>query len=352
VSPLDRTGVLLINLGTPDSPRVADVRRYLREFLSDPRVLDMPGPLRFGLLNFAILPFRPRRSAAAYASIWTDEGSPLLVHSQALAAGVARELGDGFQVELGMRYGQPGIQPALERLERADVSRIVVLPLFPQYASSSGGSAVAAVLRWAEGRWNVPSLEILPPFYAEPGFVACLAERLRTSLEDFEADHVLFSFHGLPERQIRKSDPGGQHCFATDACCAEITSVNRSCYRAQCFATTRAVVRELGLSPESYSVAFQSRLGRTPWIRPFTDEVLPELAARGVRQLAITCPSFVADCLETVEEIGIRARAQWSSLGGKELRLVPCLNTTPLWIQTLAHWLRPTTKGTSQLADN
>jgi ferrochelatase len=265
---------------------------------------------------------------------------------------VARELGDGFQVELGMRYGQPGIQPALERLERAGVSRIVVLPLFPQYASSSGGSAVAAVLRWAEGRWNVPSLEILPPFYAEPGFVACLAERLRTSLEDFEADHVLFSFHGLPERQIRKSDPGGQHCFATDACCAEITSVNRSCYRAQCFATTRAVVRELGLSPESYSVAFQSRLGRTPWIRPFTDEVLPELAARGVRQLAITCPSFVADCLETVEEIGIRARAQWSSLGGKELRLVPCLNTTPLWIQTLAHWLRPTTKGTSQLADN
>ena len=340
MSPERPTGVLLVNLGTPDSPRAGDVRRYLREFLSDPRVLDMPAALRWALLNLVILPARPRRSAAAYASIWTERGSPLLVHTRDLAAGLARELGDGFRVEHGMRYGRPGLRDALERLEAAGVGRMLVLPLFPQYASSSGGSALAAVLRWAEGRWNVPVLQILPPFYDEAGFVACLAERLHTTLRDFDADHVLFSFHGLPERHIRRSDPSGRHCFASEACCAGITPANAHCYRAQCFATARAVAHRLELPAERTSVAFQSRLGRTPWIRPFTDEVLPELAARGVRRLAITCPSFVADCLETLEEIGIRARAQWDEVGGKELRLVPCLNAAPAWIDTLARWLR------------
>lgn len=336
-------GVLLVNLGTPDSPSVSDVRRYLREFLSDPRVIDISRPARWLLLNAVILPFRPRRSAVAYASIWSAEGSPLLVHSRALAAGVAKALGPGFRVELAMCYGRPGIAEALDRLDAQGVERIVVLPLFPQYAASSSGSALEAVYREAGRRWNVPAIEAIPPFYAAPAFLRALGELARPQLEGFRPDHVLWSFHGLPERHVRKSDRTGAHCLARQDCCAAIGEANRDCYRAQCFATARGLAALLGLPRERWSVAFQSRLGRTPWIRPYTDERLPELARADVRRLALACPSFVADCLETLEEIGIRARAQWKECGGEELLLVPCLNAHPLWVETLAGWIRTRT---------
>jgi len=335
-------GVLLINLGSASSPRVRDVRRYLREFLRDPYVLDIPSISRWLLLQLVILPFRSSKTAAAYAKIWSEAGSPLLVHGRALRDGIAKTLGPGFSVELGMRYGEPSIAEAGERLIRSGVQRITVVPLFPQFATSSTGSALAQVCRLAVG-WNPKELRAIDAFYAHPGFIDALAAVSRPELDAFRPDHVLMSYHGLPERHIRKSDPERRHCLETPDCCARIGSVNPSCYRAQCFATSRALAAALELSPDRYSVAFQSRLGRTPWIRPHTHVVLPELAARGARRLAVVCPSFVADCLETLEEIGLRARAQWLELGGEDLLLVPCLNAHPVWVEALARIVREQT---------
>lgn len=333
-------GVLLVNLGTVNSPRVRDVRRYLREFLSDPRVLDISRAARWALVHGIILPFRSRTTAAAYAKIWSTAGSPLLVHSLAQRDGVAKQLGPGFMVELGMRYGAPSIADALQCLLQARTEGITVVPLFPQFAASSTGSALARVFQLAARTWNAPQLRTLGPFYMHPGFIDALAAVTSPALDAFGPDHVLLSYHGLPERQIRKSDPSGRHCLIEADCCASVSRVNSCCYRAQCFATSRALATALGLSRGAYSVSFQSRLGRTPWIKPYTDVVLPELAARGVRRLAVACPSFVADCLETLEEIGMRARAQWRELGGEELQLVPCLNAHPLWIESLARMIR------------
>ena len=335
-----RTGVLLANLGTPDSPGVRDVRRYLREFLGDPRVLDMPALTRWLLLNLVILPFRPRASARAYAQVWTPQGSPLRVHGAALRDGVAKALGQDYVVALGMRYGEPSIGSALEQLAQADVARVLALPLFPQYSTAATGSAVAKIHEELERATHLPPIELLGSFYADPGFIASFAEVARPHLEEFRPDFVLFSYHGLPERQVRATDASQSHCLERADCCDAVAAVNRNCYRAHCFATSRALAAALGLEAERYSVAFQSRLGRQPWIRPYTDHVLPELAARGIRRLAVLCPTFVADCLETLEEIGIRGRDQWLGLGGEELRLVPSLNAEPLWVETVAQWIR------------
>jgi ferrochelatase len=334
------TGVLLLNLGTPRSPRPGDVRRYLREFLRDPRVLDMPAPLRHLLLETVILPFRPRRAARAYQKIWTPEGSPLLVHGRALARALAAELGDGYAVELAMRYGEPGIREALQRLAARSPSRLLALPLFPQYSSAATGSAREQLAREHARIAGLPALETLGPFYNRVEFVAAWAELAQGRLASFRPDFVLFSYHGLPERQVQATDPTGRHCLADARCCDAIGLPNRDCYRAQCFATTRALATALQLAEGSFATSFQSRLGRTPWIKPYTDLLLPELAARGHRRLAILCPAFVADCLETLEEIGIRAREQWRGLGGEELLLVPSLNAEPAWVRTLAGWLR------------
>jgi len=335
-----RTGALLLNLGTPDSPSVPDVRRYLREFLSDPRVIDIPALPRWLLLHLVILPFRPKKSAAAYAKIWTPEGSPLLVHSRALADAVGRELGPDWVVALGMRYGQPTIASALARLRQADVARIAVLPLFPQYSVAATGSALAEVAEAMRRSDYAPPLATLPAFYDTPHFARAVANTAEQSLRGFAADFVLFSYHGLPERHVRASDRSGAHCLSREDCCAAIVEANRDCYRAQCFATTRAVARILSLDPERHATAFQSRLGRTPWIQPFTDRVLVDLAARGIQRLAVLCPSFTADCLETLEEIGIRAAEQWRGLCGGQLQLIPAVNARPDWARSVAQLLR------------
>ncbi len=322
-------GLLLINLGSPEEPTTPAVRRYLREFLSDPRVIDINPVGRALLLNLVILPFRPAKSAEAYRKIWTDAGSPLLVHGRALAERVQAGLGDGWRVELAMRYGAPSIASAMSRL--ADADRIVVFPLYPQYAASSTGSSVEEAFRVAGSRWVVPPLSVVGDFYAEAGFLdAFAAVGAPVVAEGY--DHVLYSFHGLPERQIRKSDPSGAHCLARPDCCDRVDGVNRSCYRAQCYATAAAIAGRLGLTPDRWSVAFQSRLGRTPWIRPYTDEVLPQLAAAGHKRVAVFCPAFVADCLETLEEIGIRAKESFRAAGGEKLTLVPSLNSSPRWV--------------------
>ena len=328
------TGVLLLQLGTPDSTEVGDVRRYLREFLGDPRVLDAPAPLRAFLLNVVILPFRPRRSAELYKKIWTPEGSPLLLHTEALAAKLADRLGDGFRVEVAMRYRHPSIESALDRL--VDCERIVVVPLFPQYASASGGSAVARLFEIVASRVNLPEVTTTGAFYGDPRYLGAVTGVARPLLAGFSPDHVLFSYHGLPESQITKADPSGSWCLATESCCDAITDVNRNCYRAQSYATSRALAAALGLADGMWSTSFQSRLAGQQWIRPFTDHVLPDLYERGVGRLAVLTPSFVADCLETLEEIGIRGRNQWAELGGEDFLLVPCLNADDAWADALA----------------
>jgi ferrochelatase len=320
----ERAGLLLINLGTPEAPRPREVRRYLREFLSDPRVLDMPALLRFLLLELVILPRRPRASAAAYQKIWTLEGSPLLVHSRALAAKVQAVLGDAVQVELAMRYGRPSIAGALDRFEKAGVRRLTVFPLYPQYSSAATGSVIDEVHRRAAGRWSKPDLRIVPPFYDHPAYVEARAELARPFL-DRDPERVFFSFHGLPERQIRKSDPSGAHCLAHPDCCAEVGPENRSCYRAQCFAAAQLLAERLGVPEEQRIVCFQSRLGRSPWLSPNTEEVLAAEARRGVRR-AVIIPAFVTDCLETLEELAIRGVETWRRNGGESLQVVPALN--------------------------
>lgn len=332
---MPQTGLLLVNLGTPDEPSPPAVRRYLREFLSDPRVIDMNAVGRWLLLNLVILPRRPARSAHAYRSIWDPaRGSPLMYHSRDLAAAVAAELGPTWRVELAMRYGRPAIADALTALDAAAVARIVVLPLFPQYASSSTGTAIARVFELARAQVNVPALSVVPAFYDHPLFLDAFAAVARDEVAG--VDHVLFSFHGLPESHLVAADPSRAHCLASEGCCAAITDVNRSCYRAQCFATAHQIAARLDLAPDRYTVAFQSRLGRRPWIKPYTDLVLPELAQRGVKTVAVICPAFVADCLETLEEIGMRARELFRAAGGQDLGLVPSLNASPKWVAAVA----------------
>lgn len=342
-----RTGVLLVNVGTPDAPRAPEVRRYLREFLSDPRVVDIHPVGRWLLLNLIILPVRPKQSAEAYAAVWTDEGSPLLVISEAFQSALRGALGDSYVVELGMRYGNPRLVDALDRLRAAGVDRIVVFPLFPHYASSSTGTALEEVFRLVGERWNVPSLSVVPPFYDDPGLIDAFRAAGATVADEQSPDHVLFSFHGLPERHIRKSDPTGAHCLAAEDCCAAIGVANQSCYRAQCYATARLLAARMELEDGAWTVSFQSRLGRTPWIHPYTDVTLRELAGRGVRRLVVYCPAFVADCLETLEEIGIRALKTFVEAGGETLGLVPGLNAEPEWVEVAARLVRSAAYGES-----
>lgn len=332
-------GVLLINLGTPDAPQSGPVRTYLREFLSDPRVIDINPVGRKLLLEAVILPLRPAKSAKAYRLVWTREGSPLLVESLALAARVRETL--GIPVELGMRYGNPSIASALQKLVGARVDRIAVAPLYPQYSSAATGSSLEEVFRQAGKLDVVPNLSTVPPFHDDVGFIEAFALQGEPVIAREKPDHVLFSFHGLPERHVRRTDPTGRHCLQSADCCDSMVDANRDCYRAQCFATARALAARLALSPQGWTVSFQSRLGRTPWIKPYTDLVLPELAARGVKRIAVFCPAFVADCLETLEEIGLRARDQWLGLGGESLALVPSLNASPGWVSALTALLQP-----------
>ncbi|HFE46608.1 MAG TPA: ferrochelatase [Nannocystis exedens] len=333
-APAAKLGILLCNLGTPKAPQTAEVRRYLHEFLSDPRVIDIHPLLRWLLLHLIILRTRPQRSAAAYRRIWSDEGSPLLVHLRALTRRIQERLG-ATPVVLAMRYGEPSIAKGLDELDEAGCDRLLIVPLYPHYAASSTGSTVQEVYRIAGAKWNTPYLQIVPPFYDHPAFIDALADLGAPLLAEMRADHVLYSFHGLPERHVTKSDPSAAHCLSNETCCDTIIAANRNCYRAQCHATARALTARLGLDPAQTDLSFQSRLGRTVWIRPYTDKILGELARRGVKRLAVFCPAFVADCLETLEEIGMRANQDFIAAGGEELRLVPGLNANPIWVDAL-----------------
>jgi ferrochelatase len=355
--PQARTGLLLVNLGTPDSPRIPDVRAYLREFLSDPRVLDIHPLKRWLLLHLIILRFRPRRSAEAYAKIWTERGSPLLFHGRELAGKVRQRLGPEVRVALGMRYGRPSIHSALEELRDDGVRRVVLLPLYPQYSSATTGSTIEEASSCAAALWERPSLQIVPPFYDHPAFIEACAGVARPHAVRPEIEKVFFSFHGLPERQLRNADPTGARCLARDDCCDRIEDVNRNCYRAQCYATARLLADRLAVPVERRVVCFQSRLGRERWIEPHTDERIETAARRGAKRAAILSPSFVADCLETLEELGIRGAEAWRAAGGESLELIPGLNGRDDWsdaVVTIARdgatWLQETAGGTGPQA--
>jgi len=334
---MNRIGVLLINLGTPDAPTPDAVGRYLREFLMDGFVIDVPAPLRWFLVNVLIVPRRKYQSAKAYQKIQMPGGSPLLVHTVALADKVSVALGNDYVVEAAMRYGSPSIASALAKLKNQNVSRVIGLPLYPQYAESSFETAVVETKRSAAELGCADRLTFLSPFYNRPEFMNACATKVRSSLAGQDVEHVVFSFHGLPERHLTKLN--GQHCLRAGDCCEQITVANRNCYRAQCIFTARAIALEVGLKENAYTVSFQSRLGREKWIGPNTEEVLRNLPARGIKRIAVTCPSFVADCLETIEEIGIRGRDTFLANGGEALYLVPSLNSDELWVESLAGWI-------------
>lgn len=323
-----KKGILLINLGTPDNPDTKSVRRYLKEFLSDPRVIDLPLIARWLLLHLFILPTRPKQSAAAYQKIWTDLGSPLLTHSNELKN--ALNLTDSYQLELGMRYGSPSIETALHKLKNCD--ELIILPLFPQYSSAATGSAIEKSLQLIAKQWNIPHITIINNFYNYPEFIAAYCEIIKNN-SDTKNNFILFSYHGLPERHINKSQCKAK-CDRFNSC-PKIDQNNIFCYRAQCYTTSELLAKSLNLKKNQYKTSFQSRLGRTPWIKPYTDIILSELIQQGIKNLTIVCPSFVTDCLETIEEIGIRARESWKTLGGNEFTLVPCLNSHPSWINAL-----------------
>jgi protoporphyrin/coproporphyrin ferrochelatase len=339
---MKRTGVLLINLGTPDEPSPEAVGRFLREFLMDGYVLDIPAPLRWSLVNVAIVPRRRKQSAKLYQKIHSDDGPPLLFHTRHLASEVSAQLSaieDRYLVKFGMRYGNPSISSALEELQAENVEQIIVLPLYPQYAESSFETAVVETRKRAGDLGCANKLSFLPPFYAEPHFIEACAERVTDHLAEHSPDHIVFSFHGVPVRHIKKLDQSQSHCLIKPNCCDEIGAVNQNCYRAQCFFSAKAIREEVGLSDDFCTTAFQSRFGRTEWVGPATDELLRSLARSGVRKVAVFCPSFVADCLETLEEIAIRGSETFLAAGGEELKLIPSLNSHPVWVATVTNWI-------------
>jgi ferrochelatase len=311
---------------------VADVRRYLSEFLMDGRVLDVNWVVRFCIVHFAILPFRPKQSAEAYHKIWTPAGSPLVVISRNVQAKLQQRV--RVPVELAMRYQNPSVPQAVRNLAQKGVDDLLLIPLFPHYAMSSFETAVERVKEVAAALAPRMRLTVQPPCFEEPDYIAALVGNAQELIER-GYDHLLFSFHGLPERHLRKSDPTGRHCLATGDCCATASLAHATCYRAQCYRTVAAFVKQAGVPDGKYSISFQSRLGRDPWLKPYTDFELPRLAQKGVRKLLVMCPAFVSDCLETLEEIGLRGREIFLEAGGSEFTLIPCLNEHPLWLEAL-----------------
>ena len=341
-----KTGVLIVNLGTPDSPTRYDVYRYLREFLTDRRVIDYPWVARQALVQGIIAPLRSGSSAKLYQDLWTEEGSPLKVYGESLVEQVAPRLGDEYVVRLAMRYQEPSIEDTIKELLDEDISRLVVFSLFPQYASATVGSVHDEVMRVLREEDNIPELVLLRDYYDHPTMLDCFADNARAfDLDSY--DHVLFSFHGLPERQLRKADRH-EHCTKAENCCSVIGRVNQYCYSAQCHATAHGIARRLGLHDDArpnhdqpaYSICFQSRLGPEKWAQPYTSDIIKERRDAGDTKLIVLCPAFTADCLETVIEISDEYKEEFEEMGGEVLDLVPSLNDMPKWADAVAEIIR------------
>jgi ferrochelatase len=330
---MKKTGVLLIQLGTPDSPSVSDVRSYLSEFLNDPRVIDIPYLLRAILVNGIIVPFRAPKSAKIYKELWTlgNGESPLLTHSRKLKELLQAEI-EGQNVTLAMRYKNPSLDIVLERMRLANYDRIVILPLFPQYASASTGSAVEKAMNIIRKWWVIPDIKIISQFYDNDGYIDSVVDNAKKfDIESY--DHILFSYHGLPERQVDKVYEGTDLC-QDQPCETSINEQNKFCYKATCYATTRLIAERLGINESQYTVCFQSRLDKK-WLTPFSDKVVEEWGKKGAQKLLVFSPAFVADCLETLIEIGDEYQEIFEEHGGHKVQLVPSSNTHPLFVQGL-----------------
>ena len=328
--------VLLANLGSPDEPNENSVRQYLDQFLMDPKVIQLPWLLRRLIVSLLVLPKRPKASAHAYQSIWWPEGSPLIVLSRRLQQALQAML--PMPVAMAMRYGKPSIESALVKLaENSDIEEVLFVPLYPHFADSTVQTSIDEARQVIEKRDLKFTLRIQTPFYQQDDYIQALLDSAEEALNS-EYDHLLFSYHGLPESHLKTADPTGQHCMSSPDCCQRASPAHASCYRHQVLATTQAFVDKANIPRDKYSIAFQSRLGRAKWLDPYTEESLKTLANKGVKNLLVMCPAFVTDCLETLEEIGIRGEEIFKEAGGTSLRLVPCLNDHPAWVRTLANW--------------
>ena len=332
-----KTGVLLINLGTPDSPSVSDVRKYLFQFLNDPRVIDIPWLARTLLVNLIIVPFRAPKSAKIYKELWTEKGSPLLIYGNELKEKVQAELGNGFSVELAMRYQKPSIESVLGKMRKENYKKIVVVPLYPQYASSSTGSTLELVFKTIANWYVIPELKVVSQFFDNEGYINAFVERGKQYNPE-EYEHVIFSFHGLPVRQVDKVYEDRKPC-SDHNCENEITDDNYYCYKASSFATAKAIAERLNIPKEKYTVSFQSRLDEK-WLEPFSDKVVEQKAKEGIKKLLVFSPAFVADCLETTIEIGHEYLEIFKSNGGEKLQLVESLNTHPVWVKTISDMVK------------
>jgi ferrochelatase len=329
----DKVGVLLVNLGTPDSPATGDVRRYLREFLMDKRVVDYPAIPRWMLVNLIIAPFRAPKSAKEYRKLWQDRGSPLKYYGEDVVELLQKELDDRYIVKLAMRYQKPSIKSVLKELQQEKVSSIICIPLFPQYASATSGSVIDKVMEITRTWQVIPEIRFVSKFPDHELFIEAHADRARKHLEEKDYDHIIFSYHGVPVSQIKKASYDG-YC-KVGSCCNKYGKMNQYCYRAQCYQTSRLLADKLGIPEDKYTVSFQSRLGPVPWIRPYTDEVIEELAKEGKKKILAFSPAFVADCLETTLEVGEEYKELFMEEGGEEWDLVESLNDHPLWIACL-----------------
>jgi protoporphyrin/coproporphyrin ferrochelatase len=338
-----KRAVLLMNLGSPDSTATQDVHRYLMEFLMDKRVIDYPFLFRKILVGGLIVPFRAAKSAEAYETIWTKQGSPLIVLTRQLQHALQQEVTE--PVEIAMRYGNPSLEEACGRLLKKDpqLEEILAIPLYPHYAMASYETAVEYAKEVHRRNQYPFTLQFVKPFYNEPHYLRALSEVIRPYLAQ-EYDHILFSYHGIPGRHIRKTDPTGTHCLQSDGCCETPSPAHAFCYRHQCFTTTKEVVSRLDIPAGKYSNSFQSRLGKG-WLAPFTDIRLEEMPGEGIKKLLILCPAFVSDCLETLEEIAIRGKETFMAAGGESYTMIPCLNASPLWVATLKGWVREWASG-------
>ena len=330
-------GALLINLGSPESPNPKDVKKYLGEFLMDERVIDLAKPLRTFLVKGIILNTRPKKSAKAYKKIWWKEGSPLIVLSQRLQEAVQKKV--SVPIGLAMRYGTPSIEQGIKELVDQGVDEIMLIPLYPQFAMATTETILVLAENIRDEKYPDLEFTVLPPFYNHPDYVRVLSESIQEYLNDKDWEHLLFSYHGIPERHIRKSDVTKSHCKLDKSCCQTASKAHQYCYRHQCYETTRQVAEYLGLKEDRFSTSFQSRLGVDPWLQPYTDQTVARFAKKGTKKMAIVTPAFVSDCLETLEEIGMEAVEDFEEKGGEELHVVPCINTRKDWVNVMSRWI-------------
>ncbi len=343
-----KRGIILMNLGSPDSTEVKDVRKYLMEFLMDKRVIDYPYVFRLMLVGGIIAPLRAPRSAEAYKRVWTPEGSPLIVITKQLQQAL-QPLVD-VPVEVAMRYGNPGMQEAFDNLvKKVDgLEEVIAIPLYPHYAMSSYETAVEHAKTVHQKQQYTFALRFIKPFYNEAHYINAMAENIKPYLAQ-DYDQVLFSYHGLPQRHMKKADPTHSHCLKVDNCCEVASPAHATCYRHQCWTTTQLVIQKLQIPKEKTGFAFQSRLGQEEWLKPYTAKRLEELPREGVKKLIVLCPAFVSDCLETLEEIAMEGRESFLHAGGESFTLIPCLNINPLWVQSVATWMNEYALGNKEM---